>query len=370
MADLYEQKCPACTAAMRYDPGLGKMVCDYCGTTVDIKQEAPAPAEEKPADEAKTSEAAIEGFNFAALNSSAESVGPASLPVYTCVSCGADLIVPAAQATLTCPYCGNNIVLSEKVSGPLRPNGVIPFTIAPDSLPAAVRRYYKDKKLLPRGFFSNASIGEITGVYVPFWVFSGTLSGRMLFSAEKSGTKRRGDYLITETDHYELVRDCGLSFQGIPVDTSGRIDDALMDSLEPFDLRAVQPFDVRYLAGYTAERFDQKKSDIANRAEGRMRQTAANVIAPLAGPGYSGVRSSGGSMRADMDAKYLLFPVYLFDLEFDNKKYPFAVNGQTGKVVGEVPESTATAWRYFLKKTGIVAGTLIAFSVAKYMLGF
>ena len=44
MSQIAEQKCPACGAPLRFDPASGKLVCDYCGTVVDLQAEAAAPA--------------------------------------------------------------------------------------------------------------------------------------------------------------------------------------------------------------------------------------------------------------------------------------------------------------------------------------
>ena len=97
-------------------------------------------------------------------------------------------------------------------------------------------------------------MGKVTGVYVPFWVFSGDVKGTLGYKAQTSSSSRSGDYIITQTNHYQLVRDAALSFDNLPVDASGRIDDRLMDSLEPFNTAETKPFDMRYLAGFTADR--------------------------------------------------------------------------------------------------------------------
>ena len=428
MSNLNEQKCPACLAPMRFDPASGKMVCDYCGTTVEIEAAGPAPKETAapktggkagrpgnrpasamkpaaaaaaapaavagqqaagqqasgqlrpgqttfgtanpgPAKPAEEPETELEGFDFASLTDQAIQEDAEDLPVYNCVSCGAELIVPAAQTALTCPYCGNNITLTNQLSGKLRPDGVIPFRIQSKDLPASVRRFYKGKKLIPKRFFSESTMGLVSGVYVPFWVFNGELSGRLYYTGEKSKSHRHGDYIIYETDHYDLTRDAALAFDNLPVDASGRMDDSLMDSLEPFDLSDVRPFDTRYLAGFTADRFDQPKSKIAGKAEGRMRKTASTLISAQASAGYSNVTARGGRVNASLDAKYILFPVYLFDIKWGNLTYHYAVNGQTGKVVGQLPDDSGTSAMYFLKRAGITAGALVAFSIVKYFLG-
>ena len=359
MSKVSEQKCPNCGGATRFDPAKGKYVCEYCGTVFEID-----PA--KPSD----SSGKWEELDFSQLNEQATHADAANLPVYQCVSCGAEVIAPPEQAALPCPYCGNNIVLTDRITGKLRPDGIIPFRIESRDLPAAVKDFYKGKKLLPKGYFSSASMGMVTGVYVPFWVFTGRLSGRMTFKAETSSSVRKGDYVYTTTKYYRLIRDASLAFSDIPVDASTKIDDRLMDSLEPFDMTQVQGFDMRYMAGFTADRFDQSTKDIAPRAEKRMRTSMNNIVQASAGRGYGSVSLSGSQLRSDLKPRYLLFPVYLFDIMYNGKKYHYAVNGQTGKVVGELPDDPGTKTGYFFRHAGILSGALILYSVVRYFLGF
>ena len=358
MSQIQEQKCPACGGPMRFSPEEGVLVCDYCGTKIDIQ--SPAHGEEKTG---------LAGFDFAGLNDAACKPDAGRLPVYNCVSCGAEVIAPAEQAALTCPYCGNNIVLTEKLSGPLRPDGVIPFRITPEALPGAVNRFYQGKKLLPRRFFSQKTMGQVTGVYVPFWVFDGMVKGDLTFDGEIVDSRRKGDVVITNTHHYLLSRRAELEFAGLPVDASERIDDALMDSLEPFDLGQAQPFDARYLAGFTADRFDVAKDDIAARAEERMSNTAIGAASAAVGAGYSSVTWRGGSLKAELRTKYMLFPVYMFHILYGGESLRYAVNGQTGKVVGELPVSKRTNAGYFLLRAGIVTGAVMLFSLVRYLMG-
>lgn len=389
MSQIAEQKCPACGAPLRFDPASGMLVCDYCGTKTELpKEDKKKPGKEmkKPGkgkdsaqahaaagrkeEEAKTDSDDIEGFDFDSLNDLVTDPNAMDLPIYNCVSCGAEVIAPAEQVALTCPYCGNNIVLTEKVSGKLRPDGVIPFRIQAKDLPAAVNHFYRDKKLLPRNFFSESRMGKVTGVYVPFWVFSGNVRGTLSYRAQRSSSSRSGDYIITQTNHYQLVREAAMAFDDLPVDASGKVEDRLMDSLEPFNTAETKPFDMRYLAGFTADRFDQKKDDISARASARIRNSSYAIADTQAAAAYGAVSRTGGKLNMNIDAKYILFPVYMFDIAYQGKNYHFAVNGQTGKVVGDLPTDSGVSFLYFFKRFAIVGGGLFAASVAKYLLGF
>ncbi|MBE6910794.1 MAG: hypothetical protein E7474_14665 [Ruminococcaceae bacterium] len=360
MDHLKKQQCPQCGGPLRFDPKKAKLVCDYCGAETEI---------EATGEQQASGAASIEGFDFGSLNAQATVEGAEALPIYNCTACGAEVIAPAEQMALTCPYCGNNIVLTDKVSGKLRPDGVIPFRITSKELPDAMTRFYKDKVLLPKNFFSDSRMGKITGVYVPFWVFSGRFSGTLSYNASNSHTYREGDYEVTDTDHYHLTRKVSMEFADVPVDASAKLDDELMDSITPFEMGDVKPFDMRYLAGFTADRFDQASTDVAPRAEKSMRSTAHALADAQAGRGYSTSSRTGGSLRADLKAKYLLFPVYVFEIMHGGKNYHFAVNGQTGKVIGEVPTDKGVSAAYLFKRAIGVCAAVVAFSIVKYFLG-
>lgn len=361
MSNVQEQKCPSCGAPMKFVPATGLFMCENCGNRVDIATGT---------DHAVPEESVVSGIDADEMLAHVVSPDAEDLPVYNCVSCGAEVIAPPEQIALTCPYCGNNIVLTDKVSGKLRPDGVIPFRIESRDLPAAVRRFYKGKKLLPRGFFSDATIGRITGVYVPFWVFSGRMSGTLTYTGTIVTSGRQGDYIITDTAYYRLVRDAALDFKDLPVDAGSKIDDKLMDSLEPFRMEDVKDFDMRYLAGFTADRFDQGKQDISERAQNRMRSSTVSAASRSASVGYGSATPVSQKLKASLQARYLLFPVYMFDVRHKDKSYHFAVNGQTGKVVGELPVDAGVSALYFLTRAGITGGILIAATVAKYLLGY
>ena len=362
--DVMEMECPACGATMRFDPAGGGMICDWCGTTVDIAEEKTDNGKE----EEKKPEDSIEGFDFDSLNDQATDPNAENLPIYHCKSCGAELIAPPEQISLACPYCRNNVVLTQKVSGKLRPDGIIPFKIESGALPRLMKKYYRDKALLPPRFFSESTMENITGVYVPFWLFSGNISGDLTFGGSQSTSSRQGDYIVTETSHYDIERKVSMDFENIPVDAAGKMDDAMMDSIEPFDISEAVGFDMRYLAGYTSERFDEPKETIADRARKRMFATAeAGVRSRITE--YSDVCKKGGRLNASVSAKYYLLPAYFFKIKFNGKKYEFTVNGQTGKVVGKLPIDNGACIRYYLIRALAVVIPIFLIFIIKYLIG-
>ena len=98
-----------------------------------------------------------------------------------------------------------------------------------------------------------------------------------------------------------------------------------------------------------------------------MRNTAERLAKSEASRNYGTATQSGGSLAAGIKARYLLLPMYLFDIKYKEKDYRFAVNGQSGKVVGELPKDHKIRFMYFLKRTLIVAGIIFGFILIKYL---
>ena len=56
---------------------------------------------------------------------------------------------------------------------------------------------------------------------------------------------------------------------------------------------------------------------------------------------------------SNQDSKYALYPVWILNTTYKGEKFIFAMNGQTGKFVGNLPIDWGAFWRWFL---GLFAG--------------
>ena len=200
------------------------------------------------------------------------------LRVYSCPSCGAELICDQSTAATACPYCGNPAIVPGQFSGALRPDYILPFRLSKDDAVQALRAHYKGKPFLPRSFTSANHIEQIQGVYVPFWLFDGGAEGAGSYRASNTNVYETGDYEITETRHYHVVRAGSLAFEKIPVDASSKMPDDHMDSIEPFDYAQLRPFSTAYLPGYLADKYDVTIDDSRDRADTRCRETLAQAL--------------------------------------------------------------------------------------------
>ena len=358
-------QCPACTGPLHYSAKSGKLACDYCDSSFDVaeiealyarkeaeaaaaKQAADAKAEAAQAAKAEAAEAAAAsgGWDTSDLSRDwgAEADG---LRVYSCPSCGAELICDQSTAATACPYCGNPAIVPGQFSGALRPDYILPFRLSKDDAVQALRAHYKGKPFLPRSFTSANHIEQIQGVYVPFWLFDGGAEGAASYRASNTNVYETGDYEITETRHYHVVRAGSLAFEKIPVDASSKMPDDHMDSIEPFDYAQLRPFSTAYLPGYLADKYDVTIDDSRDRADTRCRETLAQALRDtVTGYGACVTEREDIALRRGK-VHYALLPVWMLSTKWRGQDFLFAMHGKTGKLVGALPTDRGRFWGMF-----------------------
>ncbi|HCH27903.1 MAG TPA: hypothetical protein DEW35_00190 [Ruminococcaceae bacterium] len=352
-------KCPACGSPLTYNPN-GKLVCAACSNEFDIEAVQ------------KFAEAETEGKGFDWGDYKKEfSAGAEKLEntaVYVCKFCGAAIETDGTAAATHCPYCDNELILNDQLSGSVKPNAIIPFEIDKNAAMQAVKNHFKGKVLLPKDFASNHKLSKITGVYVPFWLFDSRIDGNANINAKNIRYYSDSKYNYTETQHYLVTVDGAMKFSKIPVDGSEKMDDDLMDALEPFDYSSLKEFNPAFLSGFLADRFDEDPDESLPRASDRMETSARQVFLDCASEfDTANIKSSNFSL-VDPSVKYALLPVYLLNLSYKEQNYRFAVNGQTGKVVGELPISK---FKSFIQFGSFFAGAAaIAGIIAYFVMGW
>ena len=350
MEDVQSYKCPNCGSALVFSPELNKLHCNACGSDFDLDfEEKQAGEESRPV------------FSWEQYKKSydAEQEKIAGAKVYVCKSCGAEITADAVTAATHCPYCDNEVILEDRIEGALRPNGIIPFKLSSKDMIERVKAEAKGKLLLPKDFFSEQKLSKVQGIYVPFWAFDSHIAGTAQLEGSNTHEYMDADFIYTETKYYRIQLDGEMSFENVPVDASVKMDNTLMDSVGPYDFSELEDFDERYLSGYLADRFDDDADASFPRAVSRMMYTMKSNFLGLS-YGYGSVNYQGDNFKVrSANVKYVLLPVYLFNLEYKGKKYRFAVNGQSGKMIGELPVSKLKANLWFIGSC--IAGAVLFF---------
>ncbi len=343
--DVLTYQCPQCGAPLTFHEETQRWDCKYCLGSFDLE----TLEKEKPT----AGQASEEG--------PAEKAGAVPPPEpemreYTCPQCGAHIVTDATTAAAFCVFCQNATIFPEQLSGAFRPEKIIPFQVKKEAAQEAFKRLCRRKPLLPKDFCTPDRIEKITGVYVPFWLYDCKTNSYMTANAQRVHTWSDSRYRYTKTDHYRIERGGTMDFDRIPADGSSKMDDALMDAIEPYDMEKLVDFSTAYLSGFLAERYDKNSDSIFPRASERMRTTVDDVLRGTIS-GFASVQVMQNDVQIQRQAtQNVLLPVWMLMSRYRNKEYLFAMNGQTGKLIGNLPISIprVIAW-----SAGILAAVFL-----------
>ena len=347
MDTVQNYKCPCCTAPLVFDGETQTLICESCDNTFPL--ETILQMTEGSADSGGISKYDWESYTPRTYEDTSE----VTLSNYSCPSCGAQIQGDDTLGSTVCPYCGNSTIVKGQFEGTLKPDYIIPFKLNKKAAMEVFEGQLKNAPFLPDNFKSKKKIEEMAGVYVPFWTFDCDCDAAVSYNAEKVTAWSDANYNYTKTDYFKLFRSGSIGFANIPVDGSKKADDTYMEAVEPYDYSAAVDFNSAYLAGYLADKYDVSAEECEDRANERVKNSTLDAFSETTGvyssiiPEQTRVSFSNGKIR------YSLLPVWMLNIKYLDKMYKFAINGQTGKVVGIYPIDKAKKWKYFWKVAGI-----------------
>ncbi len=343
-------QCPNCGGPLHFDSASQQLKCDYCDSLF-TPQEV-----EDYYSEANQQALSVEANNWESETGQWTEEEAANLAAYNCPSCGARLICDSHTGASSCPYCGNPTIVPMQFDGALKPRYVLPFQLEKEEAVRRLQQFYKGKPFVPKAFTETNHIEEIKGVYVPFWLYDATVDARMTYHATRSTTHREGDYSVTTTSHFQVARNGILTFEKVPADASSKMPDEYMDAVEPFDYSRLVPFQMSYLAGYLADRYDIDKDEDEKRTNERMYNSTISAMNRTVS-GYSSAVPQRQDIRfISGSASYAFLPVWVLSTRWNGKPYLFVMNGQSGKMIGDLPVDNGKFLLYFL----VIAALLFA----------
>ncbi|MBO5143503.1 MAG: zinc ribbon domain-containing protein [Clostridia bacterium] len=310
---VIDHKCVACGASLPFNPKTQRWDCEYCGASYSLVE-----LNEKE-EELKKKRQSYE------------------LDSYHCPDCGAQIVADETTSATFCVYCGNTSIIKERIKGEFNPSKIIPFQTTKEQAIEAFKKMKKGKIYAPKEFNSEENIQKITGVYIPFWVYDCISNGNVEFDCKNFSSWTSGNYTYTKTDFYDVRRSGKMQFDNVPVDGSSKFDDDMMDSIEPFLYDGLKAFDISYLSGFLSERYDVTKENASTRMKKRVENTTIDELKQTV-KGYANTSLKNANVELDIkEIEYMLLPVWMLNIKYKDKLYLFAMNGQTGKMVGNVP---------------------------------
>ena len=313
MSKVLDNKCPGCGAPIHFKPKLGIFKCDYCEGEYTAEQLK---------DMEKINKEEVDTTNY--VN-------------YNCPDCGAEIITDENTAATFCVYCGNTSIIKNRLSGKFAPSKIIPFKMEKQKAIEAFKRLRKGRPLTPKTFTSENNIEKIQGVYIPFWLYEVDVDGTIEATATRVKSWSSGDTHYTKTDYYNVVRTGTMSYHRVPVDGSTRFANDMMNTIEPFDYSKLIDYNHAYLSGFLAEKYDVNKKDAFKDAKTRtLNSTKEEMLNSM--HGYSSKTIKKNKLESkEKNVEYALLPVWMVNVKYNNEYYLFAMNGESGKFIGNIP---------------------------------
>ena len=338
-------KCPNCSAPLSFDIESQSWKCKFCnseftnrdlgriealGSSETIKEEEIRPtAQAQPKEEAA---------------------------MYVCPSCGGKIITTPTTAATFCVYCHSPAIIASRLTEEEnRPAYLIPFKLKKEEAVRKLQSLCSKKIFLPKDFKKLAAAGEVSGLYVPYWLFDFDVASSFSARGIKMQSWSDSNYRYTRTDSYDVIRSGEVLFKNVPADGSLKMDNNLMELLEPFDYSQMLDFKMEYLSGHFADIYDENINTAAERAFSRVYPGVKSMLLNTARE-YSSLQGTNHSLgKKDTSYANVMLPVWVLMAKFGGKKYVFAMNGQTGKMSGYLPKSFGVAFSLYLKISLIIS---------------
>jgi len=317
-------KCPKCGADLKYSPESGKYRCEYCDS--EFTQEELG----KQAEVASSTD----------QKSDAAQTQTGSAVIYTCPSCGAELVTDSTTAATTCFYCHNPVILTGRLEGEYLPKHIVPFEIGQEEAKQKFIKWVSSKRFIPKDFSSPKQIEKMAGVYFPYWIVDEDVDVDADATGVRVNVIRAGDIETTETSYYQIERKGKIHFEDLSRNALKKADHKLVEGVMPYHTKDMKEFSMGYLSGFLAEKRDMEQNEVQQDIDDEMRKYSDIIIKESIPESYSSLEFHTLNLTPlHSEWEYALLPVWTvtYRQRGKDKIYYFAMNGQTGKVCGELP---------------------------------
>jgi len=351
--------CATCGAPeMNFDAGQQAMVCPYCQHKVSVAREA----------------AAIVEHDLEQGMASAQRGLGAETRSVTCQTCGATVSFTGQATSTVCDFCGSPHVLQQESNRNLiRPESLVPFQVEGTVAQQKFKSWLGGLWFRPGDLKSRAAVGQINGVYVPYWTFDAHVASSWNAQA---GYHYYVDETYTDANGKKQTRKVQKTnwkpangqradrYDDVLVPASKGLPPGLAEKMRTFDTTKLQPYDASFLSGWRAEEYGVELGPGWNKAAGIM---GAQQRTRCSGdvPGDTQRNLQVRNTFSEKTFKHVLLPLFIASYLYNQKTYRFLVNGQTGEVTGDAPYSWIKITLFVLLILTIIGGIVGGISLAR-----
>ncbi len=330
--------CKSCGATLVFSANDTALKCEYCGA-INYIYPPKIPIYEHDLDKAI---ARIESAPRYDLQAPKE---------IKCPVCAATFRLEPHQRSTRCPYCNAPIVTNLDIFMPLAPEAVLPFAIDQKRAKEIFRKWVGSLWFAPSGVEKYTRSDAIfEGIYLPYWTYDAdTLTH---FRGERGDTyyvrvTRRiyidgREALVEEMEPRirwtPVEGEVQMHFDDILIGATRTLPRKLADTLQPWDLENLVPYDDKYLSGFESETYSVALDEGFDYAKSIMAFQIRQAVRRRIGGDHQKI-SYMQIYHENKSFKYILLPVWTAHFSYRGKAYRFAINARTGVIRGERPWS-------------------------------
>lgn len=333
--------CPKCSGRMNFDITNGQLTCEFCGHMERVNSRMDADRAEQSIDQVLLD---TSGHTWAEGRSQ-----------FACENCGAVSWLENQKRATQCPYCGSNhIVQSDSLRGLIQPQVIALFRMREQAALQKAKDWLNTGLFAPDDLQKSARTLALRPAYYPFWTFDGTLE--VPWSCEVASSIAGS----SQNKQWRPANGVGHKFfDDVLIAGSGAVSRKEVESISPFELKAVVDFKPEHLAGWDTLAYDRSMSDASLLAREEVIRKFRRELYPQIEPGKEkrNVQFGGGNWSG-MSFKHLLLPIWVGTYYYNKEEFHVMVNGQTGKVGGSKPKDNFKVIGIWL--IGIVIALLLA----------
>lgn len=343
--------CKSCGGPLQYVPATNSLVCSFCSTSQPIE---------------KSNEEIVEHDFKEALNSLNVHKTQKFEREIKCSKCSATFTITPYSVSTNCPYCHTPAIT--EFTQPIKPESILPFSISQKEAQEKFRKWIGSLWFAPKELKDFVDGHQkLLGYYLPYWTYDAktitryrgqrgdiyyvTVKRRVMINGREQIVNQREPRI-----HWTPVQGVVYNdFDDITIEASKTVSHTILDGLAPWNTHKLVPFNEKYLSGFESEEYTIGLDNGFEYAKMKMDITIHQSIRRDIGGDQQQIDSKQTQYK-DVTYKSTLFPIWTAKFKWKGKTYNYAINGQTGKVVGERPYSWLKITLFVIMVASILAG--------------
>ncbi|MCR5625436.1 MAG: zinc ribbon domain-containing protein, partial [Lachnospiraceae bacterium] len=321
-------QCKNCGGELRFDVATQALRCQSCKATFN------------PYNVEKERDA--EYLDFMEVN------------VFRCTQCGAEIQSEDQSISGFCSYCGAATVLDKKIEKVSRPKYIIPFQIKKEYCINEFQKRVEKDIYAPDELKITGGVEALRGIYMPYWMYHFKQSGIMNLRINNVGSSygNKGHSQSASYVTNELIK-MTAEYDGMAHDASSTFPDRVSEKIGPYDIyNRLLKFSPAFLTGFYADSSDIPSESYMFYESEHCKEISVQRIKNRLSQNQT-LKSSDEEVRRQIkselvDKDLAMFPVWFLSLRRHNRISHIAVNGQTGKLLADIPISIKKFVKYTL----------------------